>query len=303
MEIDHPDASNNNNNHAYPSPLEGEQAASPLPRTEGPDKGTQVEKVNELTQETVFLRLGADDSSEANPPPTNENPIVLQCEWNPQDPSLLAASGTDALARIWTLSRGAVPDTNSIDHVNGISQPFRKLIDDDVPRNATITAMAWNVSGDAIALAIEIENKTRISILGIDGTNIYRIDGIEPPVIRLRWSPNNDYILGISPENGGTLLTVLSSSMAQSRSHVVEHNLLVDPLDAAWIDDVEFVLCGGDTLVSFRCTDQGIVQNRQFQTQREEAFTHVQFDPKTKLIATASDKGQIDVSFGSCICW
>lgn len=85
MEIDHhPD-----NNHAYPSPLEGEQAASPLPRTEGPDKGTQVEKTHELTQATRFLRLGPDEAaehSEASPTRASENPIVLLCEWNPQDP-------------------------------------------------------------------------------------------------------------------------------------------------------------------------------------------------------------------------
>ncbi len=291
MEIDHADT-NNANNHAYPSPLEGEQAASPRPRTEGPSRGTQVDKVHELAQETIFLRLGGDDEgSEAQPPRANENPLVLLAEWNPQDPSLLASAGTDALARVWTISRGTTQDG----HVKDVSQPFRNLLDDDVPKTAIISAMAWNASGNTIALAIEMGSKTRISILGLDGTHIHRCDGIEPPVIKLRWSPNNDYILGVSPEKGGTLVTVLCSSMAESKSHFLEHDLHADALDAAWISETEFVVCGGDTLLSLRCTEEGIAPGRQFQTKRDEGFFQVSYDARTDLIATSSVNGTLDL--------
>lgn len=299
MEIDHhPD-----NNHAYPSPLEGEQAASPLPRTEGPDKGTQVEKTHELTQATRFLRLGPDEAaepSEASPTRASENPIVLLCEWNPQDPSSLAAAGTDALARVWTVSRGPGLDaTTQPDHVDGVTMPFVNLVDDDLPRSALINSMAWNSRGDAIAIAIEPGNnepgnKARISIMAPDGTNLHRIDGIEAPVIKLRWSPNDEYILSVSPEKGGTLATVFSSKVDQS--YFLEHDITAEPLDAAWISDTEFVLCGGDLLISLHCTENGIVPGRTFETSREECFTHVQFDWRSKLIATASEKGVIDVS-------
>ncbi|KAK0626015.1 WD40-repeat-containing domain protein [Immersiella caudata] len=298
MEIDH-HTDSHNNNHAYPSPLEGEQAASPLPRTEGPEQGTQVDKVHELTQETVFLRLGADGASEgAEPSPTrtNENPIVLHCEWNPNDPSILAAAGTDALARIWTVSRGAAPEDTMSDHVDSVTRAFKNLLDDDVPRNATVSAMAWNTTGTAIALAVEIGNKARVTIAGLDGASVHRFDGIEPPVLKLRWSPNNEYILGISPENGGALATVFSSSAAESRSHLLADNdLNLEQLDATWISESEFILCGGATLISLRCTEQGIVPGREFKTSREDTFAQVQFDWRSKLVATASTGGTIDL--------
>jgi len=298
MEIDH--HADNNNNHAYPSPLEGEQAASPLPRTEGPSEGTQVDKVHELTQETVFLRLGADGASggvELSPARASENPIVLHCEWNPRDPSILAAAGTDALARIWTVSRGAGPEDTMSSHVNSGTRAFRSLLDDDMPRNATICAMAWNSTGDAIAIAVDVGNKVKISIVGLDGTSFHHFDGIEPPVIKLRWSPNNEYILGISPDKIGTLVTVFSSKAAEPISHALPDNdLHNDPLDATWISETEFVLCGGDTLIALRVTEKDIVPGREFHTTSEDAFTQVQFDWRSKLLATASSGGIIDVS-------
>jgi len=298
MEIDHAD--NNNSNHAYPSPLEGEQAVTPLPRTEGPEQGTQVDKVHDLTQETVFLRLSAGDASaegaEPSPAIARQNPLVLYCEWNPRDPSILAAVGTDALARVWTVSRGAALNIAHSGHVNGTAHPFRNLLDDDVDARTSVTTMAWNTTGDALALATDSENKARVCIVGLDGTTLHRFDGVEPPVVKLRWSPNNDYILGISSEQKGTLVTVFSFSTAESRSHFVPEDLLTDAVDATWISDTEFIICGSDALVSLRCAESDIVPGREFKTSRNEAFSQVQFDPHTKLIATASDKGTIAVS-------
>lgn len=302
MEIDHAA-----DNHAYPSPLEGEQPVSPAPRTEGPEQGTQVDKVYELTQETVFLQLGGVDSessSALSPARTNENPIVLHCEWNPKDPSVLAAAGTDALARVWTVSRGPAPaaqlqDSQGLpDHVDGTTRPFKNLLEDEVPRNATVQGLAWNWSGDALALAVQIENKARICVYALDGTNLHRFDGVEPPVIKLRWSPNNDLILGISPEKSATLITIFSSSMANSMSHLIaDYDLNTEPsLDATWISDTEVIICGGSCLVGLRWTEAGIVLGREFDTRKNETFGLVQFDWHTKLVATTSEQGIIDVS-------
>lgn len=308
MDIDHHDA---DNNHAYPSPLEREQAQSPLPRTQGPDQGTQLDKVDVLTHQTVFLRLGRDDASGSSTLPpaaadtqaqASENPMVLQCVWNPQDPSLLAASGTDALARVWTVSRGTATDDPLSDpgHVDDHTRPFRNLFDDDLPRSTVVSAIAWSNNGKSIALAAEMSKETaRICILGIDGTGMQRTDGIEPPVIKLLWSPDDSYVVGIGPEKGGTLLTVLWSSKNQSVSHLVpEHDLYAFcEMDATWISNTEFVVCGGDTLKCLQVTEQGIAPGtRQFNSGQDEAFLRVQYDPHTKLLATASEKGTIDVS-------
>ena len=295
MDIDHhhPD-----NNHAYPSPLEGEQAESPLLRTEGPSRGTQVEKVRDLTQGTVFLRLGADESSAE----AGENPIVLLCEWNPRDPAILATAGTDALARIWTLPCGSAPDSDA-SHVEPANRSFVSIVEEDLPRNATVSALAWSSSGDLIALGTELGNKSRVSIWSIDGTSMHRFDGLDSPVTNLCWSPNNSFLLAISPDvskglgNVGTLIHISSPSMVNSMSYVLDHDLRTDNLDATWISETEFLLCGGDLLASFRCTEQGIVQGKEFHTAKDERFTLVEFDWRSRLVATASDKGYIDVSF------
>lgn len=284
-------------NHAYPSPLEGEQVGSPILRTEGPSRGTQVDKARDLTQGTVFLQLGADDSSEAS-----ENPIVLLCEWNPKYPSILATAGTDALARIWTLPGGVTPD-GVPDHVDASTRPFMSIAEEDLPKNATVSAMAWNSTGDLIALGTELGTKSRVSVWSVDGRSVHRFDGLDSPVTNLCWSPNNNYLLAISPDlsnglgNSGTLLHVSSPSMVNSMSHSLDHDLRSDSLDAAWISETEFLLCGGDLLVTFRCTEQGIVRGREFQTGKDERFALVEFDWRSKLVATASDRGYIDVGF------
>ncbi|KAL2180040.1 WD40-repeat-containing domain protein [Thermothelomyces heterothallicus CBS 202.75] len=291
MEIDQPAE----NNHAYPSPLEGEQAKSPLLRTEGPSRGTQVEKVRDLTQDTVFLRLSPGECPDAS-----ENPIVLLCEWNPRDPTLLATAGTDALARIWTLPCGSAPDADP-GHVDPAGRPFLSIVEDDLPKNAAVSAMAWSSNGELIALGTELGSKSRVSVCSADGTSLQRFDGLDTPITNLCWSPNSSFLLAISPdvskgvENAGTLIHISSPSMVNSLSHVLDHDLRSDSLDATWISETEFLLCGGNLLVSFRCTEQGIVQGREFQTGKDERFSLVEFDWRSNLVATASDKGYIDI--------
>lgn len=290
MEIDH-----HADNHAYPSPFEGEPAASPVPHTEGPEQSTQVDKIHELAPDTFFLELSGETCSQRSPARAKEIPIVLLCEWSSQDPSILAAAGTDALARIWTVARTPAPDS-SPGHVNGASRPFKNLVENDLPETATVTAMAWNWHGTALALAVDAGQKARISVWSVDGTHVHRFDGQEPPVTKLRWCPDDSGILAIGPENNGTLVSVFSSSSSSSMSYFLEHDHGAEPLDATWITETEFVVCGGDLLISLQCTPHGIVAGRPFQTHEDEAFSQVQFDWRTKTLATSSDKGIIDVS-------
>ncbi|EOO04300.1 putative wd repeat protein [Phaeoacremonium minimum UCRPA7] len=302
-------------NHAYPSPLEGEQATTPITRTDGPEQGTQIDKVDELAPETIFLRLGADESSvssssaanaataaatvagagEASPSRASQNPIVLHCEWNPREPSLLAAAGSDALARVWTVSRATAQELVA-DHVNGVSRPFNDLTDHDMPKDSTVTAMAWNVDGTAIALATQSDNKAHLNVWDADGTHMQRFDIAEPPVIKLRWNPNNDSILGIAPDKKGTVITIFAAEIANTVSYcLLDHDLTSDPLDASWLSASEFVLCGGDLLLSLRYAEGSIVPQRKFDTGPDARLSHVQFDDRSRLVATASEKGIIDL--------
>ncbi|KAI1506478.1 WD40-repeat-containing domain protein [Biscogniauxia marginata] len=285
-------------NHAYPSPLEGEQASTPIPRTDGPEQGTQVDKVEELATETTFIPLGSDlDDAGASSPVNSENaPVLLHCQWHPQDPTVLAAAGTDALARIWNVSRGATTDPASAGHVNGIAPNFHTLVDDDIPAKATVTAMAWNWEGTAIAVATDSDSKARITLWTPDGSHIHYFELAEPPIIKLRWNPNNAAILAIAPDSGGALITVYHALTSNSMTYFLpRHDLESEPLDAAWTSENDFLLCGGELLVALRCSEGEITEIQKFETREGDSLTQVQFDWRSSLAATCGEKGFVDI--------
>ncbi|RYP56383.1 hypothetical protein DL771_011939 [Monosporascus sp. 5C6A] len=300
---------NNSSSHAYPSPLEGDPAPTPHPQTDGPEQGTQVEKVEELATETTFVPLGPSDdnapASASSPLGTtlrmNGNgespPVLLHCQWNPRDPTILAAAGTDALARIWTVSRGAATDPDS-GHVNGIgiAPQFHSLIDDDVPPKATVTAMAWNWDGTAIAVATDSDFKGRLSLWSANGAHLHNFEVPEPPIIKLRWNPNNAAILGIAPDNGGSLITVFHAATSNTMSYYLpQHDLDSDPLDAAWTTETDFLLGGGELLLALRCTEAKIVEIQKFETRKGDSLTQIHFDWRSSLAATCGLKGFVDI--------
>ncbi|KAI1179759.1 WD40-repeat-containing domain protein [Nemania sp. FL0916] len=299
MELDGPDQGENN--HAYPSPLEGEQASTPAPRTDGPEQGTQIDKVEELASETTFIPLGSGlDDAHALSPATRANgdsvPVLLHCQWHPRDPSLLAAAGTDALARIWNISRGAPTDPASEDHVNGVVPDFHTLVEDDVPPKATVTAMAWNWDGSAIAIATDSDSKARLTLWTPEGSHIHHFEVAEPPIIKLRWSPSNGAILAIAPDSGGALITIYLASTANSLTYFLpSHDLNAEPLDAAWITETEFLLCGGELLARLGYSGNEITQVQKFETREGDTLTQVQYDRHCLLAATCGEKGVVDI--------
>jgi transducin (beta)-like 1 len=312
MEVDFSGAGDNN---AYPSPLEGEQAPTPAPRTEGPEQGTQVDKVLELTPRTTFLRLTHDDSSpEVATSPTSsvhdtaENaPILLHCEWNPTDPSTLAAAGTDALARVWTISRAttstlAATTTAGMsndalpNHVSSITRPGRNLL----PASASIsvTAMAWNSDGTALAAATDDGAGGRLLLFNAEGDSLVSFLITEPPVLKVRWNPGNSAILAVSPDPGGVLVSVFHLASESSLRYLYTNAELQNyAFDAAWTSESEFLLCGADIMALLRCTESGISLLRKYETRSDDHFTQVLFDWRSKLAATSSDKGVLDVGF------
>ncbi|RDA83629.1 hypothetical protein CP532_2850 [Ophiocordyceps camponoti-leonardi (nom. inval.)] len=286
------------NNHAYPSPLEGE----PLPtttQTEGPEQGTQVDKVEELSPDTTFIRLVDDDrgASETTPSPSpasSENaPVLLQCEWNPRDPSVLAAAGTDALARVWTVTRTTASEAGR-DHV--VSPKAHSLLDPGTPRTTTVTALSWTSDGVSIAVATDAGSHAAVTIWTADGVNSQTMPIPEPPVIKLCWNPANTALLAISPQSGGALVSVYFVASATAYIYRLHgHDIAATPLDATWTSDAEFLLCGGDLLLCLRCADSPVTQVRKFETKEDDSFTQVVFDWRTKLAATSSDKGILDL--------
>ncbi|ETS77341.1 hypothetical protein PFICI_11215 [Pestalotiopsis fici W106-1] len=303
------DGQHGGDNHAYPSPLEGEQAPTPIPRTDGPEQGTQVEKVQELTTETIFIPLSAEDASVSSPSLTTaaprggvngENaPVLLHCQWNPKDPTILAAGGTDALARIWTVSRATTAADQHQDpasnHVNGTIPPFHSLIMDGISHRANVTAMAWSWDGKSIAVATDADGKGKISVWDVHGSLVHHYEVPEAPVIKLRWSPNDTSILAVSPEGNDALITVYPITALSTMSYVVkDHNTM---LDVAWVNENDFVIAGGQLLKCLTCDDtSGSIDIKNSYEPREgDNLTQVHFDWRTSLAATCGDQGFVEI--------
>lgn len=312
MDADH----HQSDNHAYPSPLEGEQAPTPAPRTEGPDHATQTDKLDELEAKTTYLRLAHHGVSASSVAPTltsdgshrsTKSPVLLQCEWNPKDPSRLAAAGTDALARVWTVSRATIPEQVA-DHVDP-GWPSINLISDELPPSSRITAFSWAPDGKHIAVATDDVSKARIDLWNLDGKQVHHWDDFEGPIVKLRYNPLNHSILSISPSTtraspdqpDSWVVTVLPSVTATPVEYLLTgHDMYSDEPDVAWMNESEFVLCLRTKLIQLRLSADSIIQVKEFATRDGEPLTSVQYDQETGCIAAATSSGYIDVSQKRC---
>jgi transducin (beta)-like 1 len=288
----------NGNGHAYPSPKEVEQPPTPIILTEGPEKSTQVEKVAELGSETTYLTLSDPDNPESRP-------VVLICAWNPRDPTILAGAGTDKLARLWTISRGTASEAHG--HVNGTRTPYQDLVDRNFTArsqdvNPTITALSWTSDGAAIALAYETEEdygvfSAKVAIWGADGSLIQEHPGFEPPIYCLQWNPSSTALLALIPDGESTMVTIFSTTTQRTATYVIPENTQrMPPLDALWTGDQQFLVCGGDLLVTFTWSDSTINRIRKFETREDHQLAKATYDRHSQLLATASETGIIDVS-------
>ncbi|KUI73986.1 F-box-like/WD repeat-containing protein TBL1XR1 [Cytospora mali] len=310
MEIDQ----HQSDNHAYPSPLEGEQAPTPAPRTEGPDHGTQTDKVEDLEAKTVYLRLAPDDASSVAATPTaevshsrtNQNPILLHCEWNPKDPSRLAAAGTDALARVWTVSRATGPEQLA-DHV-GPDWPSINLVADGFPPHSRVTAMAWGSDGKEIAVATDDGQKARIDLWNLDGKQLHTYTGLEAPIVKLRCHPVTRHILCITPilnPSGyprGWTVTVFpsptSSPVAYEYNIPPDQDIEVHQPDAVWVEGQFFVLSVGTRVLRLQCSAESITEVKELPTRADDSLTQIQYAALadgTGYFAAATLKGEIDI--------
>jgi transducin (beta)-like 1 len=286
------DDDQNGDGNAYPSP---EQVPSPVVVTIGPEQGTQVDKVHELSTETTFLELSDD--------PSSRNAVLLHCEFNPRDPAILAAAGTDALARMWTLSR-IVPDSGSESPRKPIFASAHNLLDESAPPSTTTTALSWSSDGSCIAVASDPtddgnDSNAKVEFWNTNGVSVAQFNSFEPVIICLRWNLGNTACLAISPQNEdrGTLMTVMFPNTLTSLSYSLPNHSLDDqPLDAAWTSHDEFVICGGSLLQAYHCGEGSLSPGRKYETREADTLSKITYDWRSRLLATANDSGTINVS-------
>ncbi|KIN05596.1 hypothetical protein OIDMADRAFT_114190, partial [Oidiodendron maius Zn] len=175
---------------------------------------------------------------------------------------------------------------------------YHNLLDESVPQSTTVTGLTWTLDGRHIAIASEIldDGTAKIEVWNTDGMSLASFVAFESPIVCLRWNPTGTLLLALSPEADGCLITVMSPSTQDSvQTTLPRHSLVEQSLDAAWTSIDEFVLCGGDLLQAFHCTAAGISPVRKYETREGHALSKVAFDWPSRLLATASDTGMIDI--------
>jgi hypothetical protein len=272
----------------------GDAAEDELPKpAHAISVAVQVDKVGDVGAETARV-LDVGTAS------------VLHANWHPHDPTLLLTAGTDALSRIWKISRNASSrELNGHEdaHENGHAQqtPFVEL-DIDGSDSTCITALQWNPDGDIIAIAPrEFDQQGNGTVALLSKSNGY-IDVVpvgSDPLVCLRWTPRGSHLLGVS------------SSMESQHSEVFIWNvasggqldvLTVDGIliDAVWISDEAFALCVGPFINQFRITNQRAIPVASASSPSGsldgDAFLVMRWDKFSRTIAVGSENGDVHVS-------
>ena len=277
---------------ASPHP-NGELIEDEAPKTTpGISVAIQVDKVGDVGAETARV-LDVGTAS------------VLHANWHPHDPSLLLTAGTDALCRIWKISRNAssrdINGHGQEENGHGPQTPFVEL-NVDGSDSTYITALQWNPDGDIIAIApreFDQEGNGTVAILSKANGYIDVVPVGSDPLVCLRWTPRGSHLLGVS------------SSMESQNSDIFIWNvasggqldvLTVDGIviDAVWISDDAFALCVGPCINQYRISNQRAIPfasaSSPSGTSEGDAFQVMRWDKFSRTIAVGSENGDVHVS-------
>lgn len=284
---------NDQNEQAYPSP---EQMPTPCTVNipSGHDKGIQVEKVHDLTSDTLYLEL-------------TENPLIkgiilAQCAFHPRDPNILAAAGTDALARVWSLKslQSSIVKSTSESSSMPIYAPHRNLYDFSVSMTTQATALSWAPEGNYLAIASQPSDTglARVDFWSEDASLLSSNFGIDSPIVNIKWNPSGSACLILSPQNDTTdaSITVFYPILETTiRITLPSRNLAEQLLEVVWISNDDLIVCGGNLLQAFLCSAKtnSLTPGKKYEVPEEAGLSHIVYDFHTQLLATASDSGMI----------
>ena len=240
--------------------------------TNGCSVGVQIDKVAELGPETTVLTV----------PDKN----VTHAAWNPRDPAFLATGG-DTLCRIWTISGFRSASTEN-------PNPFTDLLASSEP--ATVTSMAWSPDGESLAIATHgksPESQGSVTIRTKAGAIQDELPGGHDWVLNLAWNPSGSLLLGIThSDDVDSTLIVWDVQRGQSMQPFELENAV---MDATWVDDRKFLLCGqsliAESIIENQCIDA--LQSRS-EPDVHHGWTKIRYDSLTRTTAiVAEDSGTL----------
>ena len=250
----------------------------PVPTlTNGRSVGVQSDKVAELGPETAVLSV----------PDRN----VTHAAWNPQDAAILATGG-DALARIWTIPSHTRSSSSSAssDHQNDPNRQFVDLLEPS--DTATVTSMVWSPDGENLAVAthgMHRNSKGSVTIRTKTGAFQDELPGGQDWVLNLSWNPSGSLLLGITHFDESDSTLVVWDVKTGQPMQPLELDKAV--MDATWIDDRRFIVCGTDLIAEtvIDSQDMELLQNRTGAGVNQE-WTKIRYDPLTRTTAMVAEE-------------
>ncbi|KAL2351976.1 WD40-repeat-containing domain protein [Cryomyces antarcticus] len=202
----------------------------------GANKFVQTEKRKQLTTETVYLTLDQ----------LPHKPAVVHTIWSPDvDTATTLLSAGQSICRFWD-----VPSANE-------SEP--SYVDLDVgDRPFDITSACWATSDTLLTAAVqrlpeymetdsfEVHNFTLDgnNQANPDAENENKNDGV---MFALRWNQTSKYLIGISSSDRDGSIHIWDNSDSRAQPSCSEE-LSTPVLDAAWLAESTFVVCGQNLL-------------------------------------------------------
>lgn len=255
------------------------EPASPSPNdqliltlTHGESIGVQSEKVAELGPQTSILTL----------PP--EKTHVDHVEFNPKDRTTLAVGG-DALCRLYFISRMATLGDDSS------HKSFVDILDPSY--GSMVTAMAWNPSGDTLAVATRDDaSEGAVCLWSKAGKALDELPAAPDMVLTLRWSPSGNQLLGItSSGTGASSLTLWDVASSQAMQPFPIPNIITD---AAWTANSQLTICGHDIIASSLLESGKILTlNNRTEPSVSQNWSHIRYDSRTHTTALAAEDAGI----------
>lgn len=240
-----------------------------LTLTNGHSIGVQSDKVAELGPQTSILTLP-------------ENSHVMHTAWNPKDPTILAVAG-EALCRLWYISR----TVSFTDH-----KSFFDILD---PANGSyISTMAWNPSGDTLAVATRDDSSSYIGAVSLCskmGKAEDELPAAQDMVLKLRWSPSGNQLLGITTSGGDSSSILIWD---RNSSPVAPYQVSSVLTDAAWTSNNQVIVCGDGIIASSLLEDGKIVTlDIRPAVESRHNWTYLRYDSRTHTTALAAEDSAI----------
>jgi WD40 repeat protein len=249
---------------------------TPPASTSGASIAVQVEKVEELRvpETTHFIQFQSKD--------------VISFDWNPAQPGSMAMAGTDNLCEIWSMSNHESDEPHSIASIS---------LHQNVDEAANLTVISWSPNGEWLATGTD---SGQVAIWSGKGVLYHDLTAIAATMIKLKWSPSGQHLLGVSGDGVSSSLVVWDTIQGDIERHYV---LSIDPndrsefhgqiYDVQWINDSTFIACGERVLHVYNILNEVRHPVQAFET--NDILTFVRFDIHSERIITANSNNEISV--------